>query len=78
MPFIFQVLATAAAVAFSFAMLVKVGVPMFIAAFLALIAGYFIYRWENAERDDNDPAWVNWMCSIKDVRDISKYLNQIF
>lgn len=78
MPFIFQAIAAVAAIVFSFAILVKVGLPMLVAGLLALIAGYFIWQWENAESDENDPAWLNWLSSAKDLKDISKYLHQIF
>ena len=72
-----QAISIIAATLFSYVILSKVGVPWFIAALLAIIAGYLIWRWENAESED-DPKWMTMLSSMKDLKDITKYVNQIF
>ncbi len=72
-----NLVAVVAAVLFSYVMLVKVGMPWFLAALIAPVAGYLVWGWENEEAED-EPKWASWLRSVKDLKDISKYMNQIF
>jgi hypothetical protein len=74
---ILELVAVVASVLGSYVMLAKVGVPWFFAAPLALLVGYLVYRWENADAD-GEPKWVSALSSLKDLKDIGKYVNQIF
>lgn len=69
-------LSVASALLFSLVVLIKLGVPIIIALFFAVLAGYVWWLYERKE--DEDRGVIDYLVALMDARDILKYINKLF
>lgn len=74
---ILQIISVTAAVLCAYVLLMKIGAPWFLALLIAPVAGYVLWRWENADANA-ESGWSNALGTLLDLKDITKYVRQIF